>query len=202
MRVGKRDGVLSAEGVVDPGELAAALPASVDLRPVATDDGSVVLQGRAGLFGLGASMRLRVVTVDGRVVVRPELGLLAALANYTLFADARIDVESLTATPLPDGRFRSRRRRPRVRGELRCRRERHAQRDQSTSELGPSVLSRQCRARAPRDDRHRDCGVARASRRAAADRRHHAGDVEHGWRQRSIATSPSSPELRWRHPLD
>lgn len=104
-RVVKHDDLLEGQVVLDPAQLVAVLPAGVDVRPVATDDGSVVLQGRAGLFGLGTSMRLRVVTVGGRVVVRPESGLLAALANYTLFADERVAIESVTATPLPDGRF-------------------------------------------------------------------------------------------------
>jgi hypothetical protein len=107
-RLVKRDGGLEGEAVLDPAELAAALPAGVALALVATDDGSVALEGRAGLFGLNTAMRLRVVTVEGRVVVRPENGLLAALATYTLFADDRVEILSLRADPLPDGRFRFR----------------------------------------------------------------------------------------------
>lgn len=105
VHVGKRAGVLEGQAVIEPEDLSAVLPEGVDVHPVATDDGSVVLEGRAGLFGLSTSMRLRVVTVEGRVVVRPESSLLAALANYTLFADDRVKILSLTATPLPDGRF-------------------------------------------------------------------------------------------------
>jgi hypothetical protein len=106
LRVAKRDGLLEGQAVLDPARLSAVLPAGIDARPVATDDGSVVLQGGGSLLGLGTSLRLNVVvTGGGHVVVRPGSGLLAALASYTLFADERVAVESLTATPLPDGRF-------------------------------------------------------------------------------------------------
>lgn len=105
-RLTKRGDALAAAATLDPAALRAALPPGVDVRPVAADDGAVVLEGRAGLLGLGAAMRLRVVAVDGRVVVRPELGLLGLLARVTLFDDARIAVTALTARPLADGRVR------------------------------------------------------------------------------------------------
>lgn len=105
-RLTKRDDELEAAATLDPAALRKALPAGVDVRPVAAPDGAVVLEGRAGLLGLRAAMRLRVVPVDGRVVVRPELGLLALLATATVFDDERIAVTALTATPLDDGRFR------------------------------------------------------------------------------------------------
>jgi hypothetical protein len=100
VRVGKRDGLLEGSGVLDAGQLAGALPAGVEGVIVPQADGAIVVDARIA----GASVRLRVVVRDGRVVARPD-GLLGILTSYTLFADPRIEVESVTAGPLPDGRF-------------------------------------------------------------------------------------------------
>jgi hypothetical protein len=100
VRVRKRDGVLDGSAVLDPGRLAGALPAGIDGRIVPQADGTVAVDARIA----GASVRLQVLARDGRVVARPE-GLLGILTSYTLFSDPRIDVESVTAQPLPDGRF-------------------------------------------------------------------------------------------------
>ncbi|MDW5594990.1 hypothetical protein VSS74_11615 [Conexibacter stalactiti] len=97
--VEKRDGVLHGSAVLDPGQLAAALPAGVEGELVPRADGAVVVDARIA----GAPVRLRVEVVDGRVVARPE-GLLGLLTSYTLFADPRIDVERVSAEPGADGR--------------------------------------------------------------------------------------------------
>jgi hypothetical protein len=105
VRLRKRKAELHGEALVDPADLAGALPRGLDVRPVASDDGGVVLEGRARAFGVGASLRLRVAASGGRVVVAPEVPLLGALAAITLFADPRIDVERIAARQRPDGRF-------------------------------------------------------------------------------------------------
>jgi hypothetical protein len=57
-----------------------------------------VLEVRAGILGIGGSVRVRVEAEDGRIVVRPrDGGPLASLATLTVFDDERITVESLAA---------------------------------------------------------------------------------------------------------
>lgn len=99
VEVRKRDGLLSGSAIVDPAQIAAALPAGVEGRLVPSGDGDVRVEARVG----GAPLTLRVLARDGRVVARPE-GLLGLIASYTLFADPRIDVERIAAFALPDGR--------------------------------------------------------------------------------------------------
>jgi hypothetical protein len=97
--VEKRDGVLRGSALLDPGQIAAALPAGIEGELVPQADGTVVVDARVA----GAPVRLRVEARDGRVVARPE-GLLGLLTSYTLFADPRIEVERVSAEPGPDGR--------------------------------------------------------------------------------------------------
>lgn len=94
----KRDGLLSGSAIVDPGQVAAALPAGVEGRLAPSGDGEVRVAARIG----GAALTLRVEARDGRVVARPE-GLLGLITSYTLFADPRIDVERVAAFARPDG---------------------------------------------------------------------------------------------------
>lgn len=100
VHVSKRDGVLHGSAVLDPGQLAATLPAGVDARLVPDAGGEVLVDARIA----GASVRLHVSARDGRVVARPE-GLLGIFTAYTLFGDPRIDVQRIGARQLPDGRY-------------------------------------------------------------------------------------------------
>lgn len=99
LRVEKRDGLLSGSAIVDPGQVAAALPAGVEGRLVTSGDGDVRVEARIG----GAALTLEVAARDGRIVARPQ-GLLGLITSYTLFADPRIDVRRVAAFALPDGR--------------------------------------------------------------------------------------------------
>ncbi|MDO8209816.1 hypothetical protein [Conexibacter sp. CPCC 206217] len=100
VRVQKRDGVLEGSAVLDPQQLTGALPAGIEGRLVPQDDGAIVVDARIA----GASVRLQVVVRDGRVVARPD-GLLGLVTAYPIFSDPRIEVDAISATPLPDGRF-------------------------------------------------------------------------------------------------
>lgn len=99
LRVRKRDGGLSGSAIVDPDQIAAALPAGVEGRLIPSADGAVRVAARIG----GAAVTLQVGVAGGRVVARPE-GLLGLIGSYTLFGDPRIDVERVAAFALPDGR--------------------------------------------------------------------------------------------------
>jgi hypothetical protein len=94
----KRDGRLSGSALVDPDQVAAALPAGVEGRLEPGGDGTPRVAARIG----GAPLTLRVEASDGRVVARPE-GLLGLFTAYTLFADPRIAVERVAAFARPDG---------------------------------------------------------------------------------------------------
>lgn len=102
VRVAKRHGVLTGSAVLDPDQLASALPPGVEARLVPQADGTIVAAAR--IAGVPLPVRLQVIARDGEVVARPT-GLLGIIAGYTLFSDPRIEVESVGATPLSDGRF-------------------------------------------------------------------------------------------------
>jgi hypothetical protein len=74
-----------------------ALPPGFDVRPIAGPDGTLQLKGTAQLLGLRARATARLLAQDGRIVVEPQGGLLAAVGPMTVFDDDRLDVTSLQA---------------------------------------------------------------------------------------------------------
>jgi hypothetical protein len=101
--VSKRGGELAGRALLEPGALAAALPPQVGFRPVGSEDGSLLLEATAGLFGLSATVRARLSARDGALVIAPEGGLLAGLATLTVFRDSRVDVTAIGARETPEG---------------------------------------------------------------------------------------------------
>lgn len=99
----KRKGELEGRALLDPDALAAALPPQVGFRPVGSDDGSLVLEATAGLFGLSATVRARLSARDGALIIAPEGGLLGGLATLTVFRDSRVDVTAIGARETPEG---------------------------------------------------------------------------------------------------
>jgi hypothetical protein len=79
------------------GELNAALPDFVGLRPLSASRNGIVLRARASVLGQRVSVRLRVLADGGRVVVRPEGLPFGSLATIKVFNDPRVYVESLGA---------------------------------------------------------------------------------------------------------
>jgi hypothetical protein len=94
----KREDSLTGEAHVTSADLSAALPPSVQLRPVETEDGTLVLEASAGPL----TVRARLSARDGRLVIAPE-GLLGGIASLTVFDDPRVAVTAVGARPGPDG---------------------------------------------------------------------------------------------------
>lgn len=102
LRLRKEDGRLRAEASVDTADLAAALPPQLAVQPLAAEDGELVLEATAGLFGVRAAFRARLSARDGALVIAPD-GLLGALGALTVFRDPRVEVTGVGSRPRPDG---------------------------------------------------------------------------------------------------
>jgi hypothetical protein len=94
----KRGDRLTGEARVTRADLSAALPASVDLRPVEAAGGELVLQASAGPLAVRARLSAR----DGALVIAPD-GLLGGIASLTVFDDPRVAVTAVGARPADDG---------------------------------------------------------------------------------------------------
>jgi hypothetical protein len=103
VRLTKDGDHLRAQAAVTDAELARALPNGLDLRPVATPGGQLVLEGGVSAFGLEAHGRARLLARDGKLVIRPEGPPMAALATATVFGDPRLEVEAIGAQSQPGG---------------------------------------------------------------------------------------------------
>ena len=104
-----RDARLDKEGrrlrgrvTVTVAELTAALPVEVGLQPVESEDGGLVLEATAAVFGQEVSVRARLAAREGALVIAPE-GALAGFATLTVFSDPRVRVRRVGAEPATGG---------------------------------------------------------------------------------------------------
>ena len=95
----KRGDVLSGSALLTSADLRAALPPGVEVRPVASGGGGLVLQGSA--FGFTADATLS--AHDGALQLAPDLPLVGALLTFTLFHDPHVYVEGVGASAVPGG---------------------------------------------------------------------------------------------------
>lgn len=98
----KHEDRLEGEGSVATADLAAALPSGLGVRPLATEDGQLVLEATAGLFGLRAAFRARLLAREGALVIAPD-GLLAGIGSLTVFSSPRVQVTSVGSRSREDG---------------------------------------------------------------------------------------------------
>jgi hypothetical protein len=98
-----RDGRVDARASVSEAELRAALPPGLDVQPVASGGGQLLLRGSASLFGIGISADALLSAQGGNLVIQPVGLPLASLARLTVFADPRIAVEGVGASTYPGG---------------------------------------------------------------------------------------------------
>jgi hypothetical protein len=103
VRVVAHDGRLDAHASVSEAELRAALPPGLDVQPVASGGGRLLLRGSASLFGVGISADALLSAQDGNLVIQPVGLPLANLARLTVFADPRIAVDGVGASAYPGG---------------------------------------------------------------------------------------------------
>jgi hypothetical protein len=102
LRLSKDGADVVAEATVAEADLVAAMPAGFGLRPVATADGTLVLEAGAALLGVRAALRARLAVREGRLMIAAD-GPLARLGTMTLFDDPRVSVTSVGARAVPGG---------------------------------------------------------------------------------------------------
>jgi hypothetical protein len=91
---------VSAEASASDADIAAALPAGVQVQLLRSDHGRVRVRVNGGLFGVAASVDAVAEPSDGAIVVRPQ-GLLLQTFQLRLFADPRVRVQGLGASAEP-----------------------------------------------------------------------------------------------------
>jgi hypothetical protein len=95
----KRGDVLTGRGTLTEANLQAALPAGIQVQPVASGDGKLVLQGSA----LGLTVDATLSAQEGALQIAPDLPLIGGLLTITVFRDPNIEVEGVGASSVPDG---------------------------------------------------------------------------------------------------
>jgi hypothetical protein len=95
----KRGSVLSGRATLTDADLRAALPSGFDVRPVASGDGKLVLQGSA--FGVSADATLS--ARNGALQIAPDVPLLGGLFTLTVFSDPHIYVQGVGASAARGG---------------------------------------------------------------------------------------------------
>lgn len=95
----KRGDVLTGRATLTLANLQAALPAGLEVEPVASGDGKLVLRGSA--LGLTADATLS--AQDGVLQIAPDVPLLGALLTITVFRDPDVDVQGVGARTVPGG---------------------------------------------------------------------------------------------------
>jgi len=95
----KRGDVLSGSAIVTDADLQAVLPPGLQVQPVASGNGKLVLEGTA----LGVSADATLGAQDGALQIAPDVPLLGSLLTITVFKDPHIDVQGVGATRVPGG---------------------------------------------------------------------------------------------------
>jgi hypothetical protein len=98
----KRGDQLTGSAQVTDADIRAALPSGFEVRPVASGDGQLVLQGTATILGLSATLNATLRAQDGRLVVVPDVPF-GGLATLTVFADPHIEVQGVDAASAAGG---------------------------------------------------------------------------------------------------
>ena len=100
--VRKRGGDVTGQGGVTDSALRAALPPGLDVRPVASGGGQLLLRAQAGLFGVGITVDALLGARDGALLIEPQVPF-GGLATLTVFSDPRVTVEGVGAQVAPGG---------------------------------------------------------------------------------------------------
>jgi hypothetical protein len=98
----KRGDQLTGTALVTEADIRSALPSGLDVRPVASGGGQLVLQGSANVLGVNISLNATLRAQDGRLVVVPDVPF-GGIATLTVFADPHIEVQGVEASSAPGG---------------------------------------------------------------------------------------------------
>jgi hypothetical protein len=85
--------------ILTEANLQAALPAGLEVEPVASGDGKLVLQGSA----LGLTVDATLSAAHGALQIAPDVPLIGGLLTITVFHDPHVDVEGVGASAVPGG---------------------------------------------------------------------------------------------------
>ncbi len=102
-RLTKDGDTLRAEATVSDAQLRAAMPPGIDVRPVATPGGQLVFDGGVSALGFEARAQARLLADDGKLVIRPEGGPMAAVATIPVFSDPQLQIQAISALERPGG---------------------------------------------------------------------------------------------------
>ncbi|HWF73239.1 MAG TPA: hypothetical protein VG186_07840 [Solirubrobacteraceae bacterium] len=97
--VRKRGDILSGRATLTAANLKAALPSGLDVQPVASGAGKLVLRGSA----LGLTAYATLSAQNGSVQIAPDVPLLGGLFTITVFSDPHVDVQGVGASAAPGG---------------------------------------------------------------------------------------------------
>jgi hypothetical protein len=92
----KRGSSLTGSARITDADLRTAVPFLQSVRPIASSNGRLTLQGTATLLGLSATVDATVAAQGGNVVVQPNVPF-GALATVTVFSNPALEVQSVSA---------------------------------------------------------------------------------------------------------
>jgi hypothetical protein len=95
----KRGNVLTGRAILTDANLSAALPPGLQLQPVASGDGKLVLQGTA--LGITADATLQ--AQNGALLIEPDIPLIGAFLTLRVFSNPHVDVQGVGASRVPGG---------------------------------------------------------------------------------------------------
>ena len=98
----KRGDELSGSASVTEADLRAAIPILDGVQPVSSSGGRLTLRGTATVLGATISVDATVSAVNGALLVQPDVPF-GGLATLTVFSDPHLAVQTLSASPTPDG---------------------------------------------------------------------------------------------------
>lgn len=100
-RLRKRGNALTATATITQADLRASLPILDAVRPVASTDGQLTLQGTATVFGVTAAVDVTVRPQNGALVASPDVPF-GGFATLTVFSNPAIAVEGVSAKAVSD----------------------------------------------------------------------------------------------------
>ncbi len=98
----KRGSDLVGSATVTEADLRSAVFFLQNVEPIASENGSLTLRGKASVLGLTATVDATVAAQDGALVVAPNVPF-GGIATLTLFNDPHIKVQSVSATNVTGG---------------------------------------------------------------------------------------------------
>jgi hypothetical protein len=98
----KRGSELTGSATVTEADLRSVVFFLDNVEPVASANGRLTLRGTASFLGLHATVDATLAAQDGALVVAPDVPF-GGIAMISLFDEPHVDVQSVSATTLPDG---------------------------------------------------------------------------------------------------